>query len=532
MEERCEPNSLSRRRFLTAALGGAALLGAAPLLAACGGAGVAAAAPTGPPRRGGTLRVGVTGGGASDTLDPHIPVANPDIARVLNLYEPLLLRDHDYRLQMLVAESLTSSPDARTWTAVLREGVRFHDGRAVTPADVVATFKRITDPKDPKSGAASLTMLGQVVPTGERTVEFRLTEPNSGFDDLLGQYSLGIVPADFDVKRPIGTGPFRLKEFTAGLQSTFVRNEHYWRPGQPYLDELVLINFAEDDARINALLSSQVDAIDQVPVALIDVLRSDPRMRVLRSATGTWLPFTMRVDRPPFDDVRVRQALRLVVDRDQMINQVLSGQGRPGNDLYAPFDPAYDSQLPQRRQDIPAAKRLLAEAGHENLDIELVTAPIQAGAVEAAQVFQQQAKAAGVTVRIRKVDTTTFYGENYLSWDFAQDFWYTRNYLPQVANGSLPKSPYNETHWQDPQFTDLVTRASAAVDTAARTALLHQAQRIEYERGGLIVWGFVDQVDAHQVYVAGLVPDRTGISLSGYQFREAWLGTAPAATGK
>ncbi|MBN9742612.1 peptide ABC transporter substrate-binding protein [Amycolatopsis sp. A1MSW2902] len=525
MEARCKPTNVSRRRFLTTALAGAALAGAAPLLAACGST-VAAAVPSGPPKRGGTLRVGVTGGGASDTLDPHIPATNPDIARVLNLYEPLLLRDHDYRLQMLVAESLKPSPDARTWTAVLRSGIRFHDGRPVTPADVVATFRRITDPKDPKSGAAGLTMLGEVAATGDRTVEFRLTSPNSGFDDLLGQYSLGIVPADFDVKRPIGTGPFKADTFTAGLQSTFVRNEHYWRPGQPYLDRLSLINFADDDARINALLSSQVDAIDQVPVALVDVLRSDPRIQVLRSETGTWLPFTMRVDRPPFDDVRVRQALRLVVDREQMINQVLSGQGRVGNDLYAPFDPAYNRQLPQRKQNIAEAKRLLAEAGKPNLDIELVTAPIQAGAVEAAQVFQQQAKAAGVNVRIRKIDTTTFYGENYLSWDFAQDFWYTRNYLPQVASGALPKAPYNETHWNDPEFTDLVTRASATVDPKARTELLHRAQRIEYERGGLIVWGFVDQVDAYQSYVAGFVPDRTGISLSGYQFRQVWLGTA------
>nr|WP_245866038.1 ABC transporter substrate-binding protein [Prauserella marina] len=468
--------------------------------------------------------MGITGGGASDTLDPHIPATSPDIARVRNLYEPLLYRDHEYRIEMLVAESLTSSPDAKTWTATLRQGIKFHDGRPVTPDDVIATFRRIMDPDDPKSGAASLTMLGEVVAKGDRQVEFRLTEPSTVFDDYLAQYHLGIVPADFSVDRPIGTGPFRAKDFTAGLQSAFVRNEHYWRSGEPYLDELVLINFTEDDARINALLSSQVDAIDQVPVALVDVLRSDERLRVLSAQTGTWLPFTMRVDRPPFDDVRVRQALRLIVDREQMINQVLSGQGRIGNDLYSPFDPAYASELPQRTQDIAEARRLLTEAGHPNLDIELVTAPIQAGAVEAAQVFQQQAKAAGVTIRLRRLDTTTFFGENYLSWDFAQSFWYTRNYLPQVASGALPEAPYNETHWNDPEFLDLVKRADRTVDQQERDELLKQAQRIEYERGGNIIWGFMNQVDAFQVYVAGLVPDRTGLPLSGYSFREVWLG--------
>ncbi len=303
-----------------------------------------------------------------------------------------------------------------------------------------------------------------------------------------------------------------------------MRNEHYWRPGRPYLDELVLINFGEDDARINALLSSQVDAIDQVPMALVEVLRSDDRLRILSSETGTWLPFTMRVDRPPFDDVRVRQALRLVVDREQMVNQVLSGQGRVGNDLYAPFDPAYASHLPQRRQDLAKARSLLREAGHPQLEVELVTAPIQAGAVEAAQVFQQQAKAAGITVHLRRLDTTTFFGENYLNWDFAQSFWYTRNYLPQVASGALPDAPYNETHWDDAEFQDLVDRARRTLDEAERTELLHEAQRIEYERGGNIIWGFVNQVDAHQVYVAGLVPDRTGLPLSGYSFGDVWLG--------
>jgi peptide/nickel transport system substrate-binding protein len=513
-------HSLNRRGFLA---GTAALLAATPLLTSCGTT-PATAAPTGAPRRGGTLRVGITGGGSSDTLDPHVPTSSPDIARTLNLYEPLLFRDRDYRLEMLVAKSVTASPDAKTWTAVLRDGIKFHDGRPVTPADVVATFRRITDPKDPKNGAASLGMLAEVVPVGENAVEFRLAESSATFDDYLGQYPLGIVPADFDIHKPIGTGPFRASTFTPGLQSEFVRNEHYWRPGEPYLDKLVLIDFAADDARVNALLSSQVDAIDQVPLALVDVLGSDPRMRILTSETGTWLPFTMRVDRPPFDDVRVREAMRLIVDREQMITQVLSGQGRLGNDLYAPFDPDYAAELPQREQDIPKARKLLAAAGQENLTVELVTAPVQAGAVEAAQVFQQQAKAAGVTVELKKVDTTTFYGDDYLSWDFAQDFWYTRNYLPQVAQCALPDSPYNETHFDDPEFLDLVGRASSTMDAGVRTELLRQAQRIEYERGGYIIWGFANQVDAHQVYVAGLTPSRTGLPLSGYQFRQAWLG--------
>lgn len=513
--------ALSRRTIL-----GGTVLGLGALLSACGsGEASTIPKPSGPPVKGGRLRVGLAGGGASDTLDAHSPVNTPDIARVVNLYEALLYRDEDFALQPLLALSATADDSALVWTVKLRPGVRFHDGRPMTSKDVVATFARIMNPGDPKSGAAALAILEDVVPVNDLEVEFRLNTPTATFDDSLGQYALGIVPADYDPAHPIGTGPFTAKSFDAGRRSVFTRNNHYWRENEPHLDELVILNFSDDDALINALLSTQVDAIGQVPLALLEVIGADPRIDTLNSNTGAWMPFTMRVDKEPFDDVRVRQAFRLAVDRPQMIEQVLSGNGTLGNDLFAPFDPGNDKNLPQRTQDIPQARKLLAEAGYpDGLDIELVTAPIQAGAVEAAQVFAQQAAAAGIRVRIRRVDTTTFFGDDYLSWTFAQDFWYTRNFLPQVNNSMLNTSPYNETHMEDPEFLALAEKAATEIDEGTRNSLIAQAQEILYERGGYIIWGFPNQADAYQRYVAGLVPNKTGLSLSGYEFRRVWIG--------
>nr|WP_183513103.1 ABC transporter substrate-binding protein [Paeniglutamicibacter cryotolerans] len=498
------------------------------LLSACGSTAAAVlAAPTGTPARGGTLRVGLAGGGSADSLDPHSPVSTTDIARVVNLYESLLYRNEDFVLTPLLALSATPDAKALNWKVELRPGVKFHDGRPVTAQDVVATFARVTNPDDPKSGAAALSILEEVAIISDSVVEFRLNTPTATFDDSLGQYALGIVPADFDVSKPIGTGPFKASGFDPGRQSVFTRNEEYWRENEPHLDELVILNFSDDDALINALLSTQVDAIGQIPLALLEVISADPRIDILNSETGAWLPFTMRLDQKPFDDVRVRQAFRLAVDREQMIEQVLSGNGTIGNDLYAPFDPGFARNLPQRTQDIAQAKALLAEAGYpKGLDIELVTAPIQAGAVEAAQVFAQQAAAAGIRVKIRRVDTTTFFGDDYLSWTFAQDFWYTRNFLPQVNSSSLPTSPFNETHWDDPEFTALVKEAATTVDEAKRNALITRAQEIEYERGGYIIWGHPNQADAYQRYVAGLIPNKTGLALSGFEFRRAWIGVS------
>jgi peptide/nickel transport system substrate-binding protein len=507
-------------------LGGGLAIGVGALLTACAGTPAGQlSALTGPPQRGGLLRVGLGGGGAADTLDAHIPVSTTDIARVVNLYEALLYRDDNFDLKPLLALSAKPSADARTWTIRLRQDVVFHDGRKMTSHDVAATFARIVDPKDPKRGASSLTVLDEVAVLGDHLLEFRLNTPTATFDDSLAQYSMGIVPADYDPLHPVGTGPFQYKSFTAGRRSIFTRNDNYWRGNEPHLDELHILNFSDDSALINALLATQVDAIGQVPLALLQVLESDPRVNILDSETGMWLPFTMRVDRAPFDDVRVRQAFRLVVDREQMVKQVLSGHGTIGNDIYALYDPGYPENLPQRVQNIERAKELLAAAGYPHgLDVELVTAPIQAGIVEAAQVFAQQALAAGINVTIRRVDTTTFFGDNYLKWDFAQDFWYTRNFLPQVNNGSLPTSPYNETHWANPRFLELVKQAKSTIDPTKRNELITEAQTIEYNEGGYIIWGHPNQADAYQRYVGGLVPNATGLPLSGFEFRRVWIG--------
>jgi peptide/nickel transport system substrate-binding protein len=176
------------------------------------------------------------------------------------------------------------------------------------------------------------------------------------------------------------------------------------------------------------------------------------------------------------------------------------------NDIYGRFDPAYDNSLPQRHQDIAQAKSLLKQAGQSNLKVTLVTAPVYAGIPEEAQAFAQQASAAGVTVNVQKTDSGTFYGSNYLKWTFAQDFWGPRRYLSQVAQGSLPNSPFNETHWDDPQFKKLIAAARAELNEAKRTQLIHEAMKTEYDRGGYIIAFFPNYIAAASSKVGGIPP--------------------------
>jgi peptide/nickel transport system substrate-binding protein len=242
---------------------------------------------------------------------------------------------------------------------------------------------------------------------------------------------------------------------------------------------------------------------------------------VLVSDTGAWIPFTMRVDVKPFSDVRVRQAMRLIVDRQAMIDQTLSGYGSLGNDMYAPFDEAYADDLPQREQDIDQAKSLLKAAGQEGLQVELFTGDdISSVAPAAANLFVEQAKLAGVDVKVTK--KTPFYDDDYLSYPFAQDFWNTRNYIAQAVVGTFPPEQggtYNETHWDNQEHRDLINAAAREVDEAKRNDLLQQAQEIEYDEGGLIIWGFRQQVDAYGPNVQGLEPHRY-LPLDGYGFKK------------
>lgn len=512
--------ALSRRGFL-----GVGATAAVFALAGCGNnteQAFSGTAATGAPESGGILRVGLAGGGAADIVDAHIPVTTPDGGRVINLYDRLYEFDQNYEPVPALAVSAEPVDGGRAWVFKLRDDVTFHDGRPMTAADVVFSYDRVTDPDDPKSGASGLASLEKTVAVDDHTVRFELSEPDAAFIYSTAEYAVGIVPPDYDPANPIGTGPFTLGQFEPGQITVLKKNPNYWG-GAPILDEVHMMNFNDEDAMVNALLSSQVDAVGQLPMALVDVVGTDPRIFTEMSETGGWLPFTMRVDVEPFNDPRVREAFKLVVDREQMVEQVFSGHGNVGNDMYAPFDPG-TPELPQRTRDIEKAKQLLADAGYANgLDVELVTAPIQAGAVESAQVFAEQASEAGINVSLRRVDTTTFFGDGYLQYPFAQDFWLTRNFLPQTANGTLPGSPFNETHWADPEFIDLYNKARATLDDDERNELIGQLQEMLYEDGGYIVWGFFNQADAYQNYVGGTMTYRTGMPVSGFQFRHLWI---------
>jgi peptide/nickel transport system substrate-binding protein len=519
-------NHVSRRGFLSG-IAGASLAGVA--LSACGGSpssptGQTQGAAAGPPKRGGTLRLGVLGGTSSDALDGDNPIGYPDFARVAQLFDPLIQFDENARLQMVLAEEITHDATASNWTIRLRPGITFHDGKQLTADDVIFTLRRIIDPKSPLEGASGLSA---VDPKGLRaldklTVRVPMRQPYAILPETLAQPWNYIVPVGYTPAKPVGTGAFVYKSFTPGVRSTFTRNANYWQSGLPYPDEVVIIDFADSTSQMNALLGGSVDVIDQVDGTLARTLTSSGAQLAV-SQSGSWLPITMRTDTAPFNDVRVRQAMRLLVDRQQLVDVVLGGYGVVGNDIFGRWDSAFDSQLPQRRHDVSEAKSLLKAAGHPGLTVTFTSGPIANGAVNEATVFAQQAAAAGVTVKVSKVTTDVFFGKSYLSWPLAQDWWSYFPYLNQVSQSMLPASPYNEGHWDVAGYNALYSQAVKTVDTGKRAELIHEMQTMEYNSGPYIIPYFVDTLVGHSSTLNGIGPSKTGMPLNNYDLKRLWL---------
>jgi peptide/nickel transport system substrate-binding protein len=479
-------------------------------------------------RRGGTFRIAVSGG-STDFIDGQHIVAKSDIARLMTAFEGLAYFDEQYRIRLQLAEELEAET-AKRYLIRVRDGIEFHNGKTLTIDDVIYSIRRTKNPKLKLFGNAAFGAidLSRTRKLDRRTARIFLSRADVTLMEAFAQYFQGIVPVGYQPNavgkgplRFIGTGPFRVQSFTPGRESVHVRNENYWRSGQPYFDQVRIINFPDDAAKVNALLSGQIDAMSDVPFAQVPVVRGRNNLRVLVSPTGAWTPLCMRVDTAPYNDVRVRRALRLLINRPQVVRQGLSGFGRVGNDIYSPFDPAYaGDEFPQRRYDPDQARSLLRQAGQEDLSIELVTSPADTGMVEGATIFAQNAKAAGVNVTVRNVDGGTFYGDQYLKWPFSADYWGTRNYLQQVAAGVLRTAPFNETHWDKysgyRRFESLYRQALATVNARKRAQIIKEMQRMEYNDGGLIIWGFKNLTDAYSTRVGGFKVDRGTLNLNKY----------------
>ncbi|MGP7997141.1 MAG: ABC transporter substrate-binding protein [Streptosporangiaceae bacterium] len=520
------PEGLGRRQFLRGMAATGAVAGAAGLLGGCGGSSPGSsrqlAAASRKPRRGGDLKLGLTGGSSSDTIDPHKSLTYIDTSRLQSLYQPLVQLDAQAQIEYVLAESITAYHGSLAeWVIQLRPGITFSNGQDFTSADVLFTFQRVYGNDFTGKFGLGPIDLAATRALGPHTVLVKLTKPFASFAEQLAAfwYNLYIAPAGFDAAHPAGTGAFVYQSFTPGQRSVFTRNPDYWKSGLPYVDTLTIIDFSDNTSLQDALTTGVIDGAGALDGPQIAALATTSGIRTVVSHSGEIIPFTMRVDQAPFSDVNVRQALRLMVDRPQLIDSALDGYGVVANDLFSPYDPDFDHALVRPAQgDVPQAKFLLKKAGQENLTVSLTTSAVATGTVAMATVLAAQAKAAGVTVKLSNVPSGVFFGPNYLKWTFAQDYYNYYPYLAQVAESMLKGSPFNETHTNNADYTSLYNQANATADPALRKEIIYQMQQFDFAQGGYIIPAYIDVLDAYSDKITGYTAGKVGQPLSNFDF--------------
>ena len=526
---------LSRLDLLRRAAAAGVGLSASGFLAACGGDGeeggagtTTAPAGTTPTdvKRGGRLRVGHVGGGKAETFDPARGSTFIDASRYLNIYDLFVRADDKLELVPGLATEWEPNEDSTVWQFKLRPDVVWHDGSPFTAQDVIYTLQSWGDKKHIAHSAATQMRLNELSAPDDLTLEIPLKGPNARLPDSFTQQNNVIIKdGTTDFTSPIGTGPFRFESFTAGERSLAIRNEDYWEEGKPYVDEWEDISISDNAARLNALLSGEIDMMSQIEPTQARAHLDSGEIQIIRAPSPTAIQvFYMAVDIPPFDDPLVRQAFRLIPDRQGLIDRALLGFATPANDLPGRGLWNFAEDLPPREQDIEQARSLLAEAGQENLEVTLHTSEIVPGFVEAATLFKEMAREAGVTVQIKKEDPNAYFDTSklYTKLDFGQSFWTYSSLSLWYEQSLLSDAIWNETHWRDPSYDELIRQAQGATDEATAIDLWHQVQEVQYNEGGYIVWANLEILDAAANTVKGLVPS-AWFNLGGWNYRDVWL---------
>jgi peptide/nickel transport system substrate-binding protein len=512
---------MSRGAFLKGAAGVVGMgTAAGPLL----GAASARAASAGKPVRGGTLSVAYPGGGTSETLSPILGVTPIDESRIQSLFDPLVLVNPDFTTSPGLALDWIPNKTATAWDVKLRPGVTFHNGKTFGADDVIYSIRQMAKSTSAALPFVSNIRIGELKALNKTTVRIPLISPDASLIENFVYYNTWIVQnAETNFSRPVGTGPFKFQSFTPGQQSVFVKNPNYWQHGKPYVDTLKILSVTDPTARLNALLSHQIDAMALLPYAQAKAHQSIGDIDVLVAKAPQALVFYMATTKAPFNDNRVRMAMKLIADRKQLVTDAISGYGSIGNDLAGKGLPFYDNSLPQRTQDIAHAKSLLKAAGAQKLTVTMQISNLIPGFVESATLFQQQATAAGVTVKLQTVDASAYFNPSltYLKMLFAESQWPVQSLKFFYQQALASNAPYNETHWKSTSFNNLLTKAIGELNTAKAQSYWNQIQEIQYNQGGYLVWTNADYVDALSTKVKGLAPSAAGI-LGNHSFLNAW----------
>ncbi|WP_171181887.1 ABC transporter substrate-binding protein [Ruegeria sp. HKCCD8929] len=456
---------------------------------------------------GGVLTVAV--GTNLNNLDPAKAKLAEESIYGFMVFNGLTMIDSDLITKPDLAERWESSDDLKIWTFYLRKGVKFHHGRELNAEDVAATIERILVKETGSKARVDFLVVDEIQVLDKYRIQFKLNSPYADFPEILAHRRAGIVPSDrIDTltTAPIGTGPFKFKSYTPGDQLELVKNADYFE-GAPHLDGVTMRILPESSVRVAALESGEVDVLWRAPVEAADLLKENPNVVVESVPTSTWDAIIMNNNNPPFDNLKVRQAIHLTIDKEQLAKIVLFGKGTTTHTPIPPSHPFFNSSI-GFKTDIDKAKKLLAEAGYPNgFEIEMFVPGNKPTRVRLGVAAREMLKPLGIDVQIKRVTWDKFVSEAegkatfYTSGFSARSTPDTMLYPWYHSNGSWNNGLW---HYKDSRVDELLDLARETLSMDDRKKIYMDIQEIVVKDPPSIISYNLNHIDAYQKDIKGL----------------------------
>jgi len=509
---------LDRRSFLGRA-------GALGLTAAGAGTLLSSAVMAQGAIKGGTIKVGIDGGSSTDSLDPAL-TTNSTGTQVTRLWgEPLVEVAPDGSLELKLASGFEASSDAVTWTFQIRDGVTFSNGKTLTADDVLATLERHVG-EGSKSGALGILSGIKSMRAEGSAFIIELDGPNADLPYLLTDYHLMIQPngGKDDPSAMIGTGPYIIKSAELGVRFVAEKNPNYWNSDLGHASTIELSVINDDTARVAALQSGQVDMVNRIPPKVAALVARMRGVEVHSVPSAGHYVFIMHANTAPFDNNHLRLALKYGINRQEMVDKILFGNGSIGND--SPINASYPlfSAHEQRNYDPDKAAFHYKASGHDGSVLLRTSDNSFPGAPDASQLFQQSAAAAGISLEIKREPNDGYWSEVWNKKPFSTSYWSGRPTQDAMfSTAYLSTADWNDTRFFNEQFDQLLFAARAELDVAKRTSMYADMGSMIRDEGGLICPMFNNFIDATSDKLAGWEAGKGFGLMNNYAPMKMWV---------
>lgn len=487
--------------------------------------GRAGAALASTPNRGGHMRAAGWSTSTADTLDPAAASLSTDYVRCCAYYNRLTFLNEQSEVEMELAESIETD-DAQTWFVTLRSGVTFHDGKPLTAADVVYSMRRHLDPDVGSRSASIARQFSEISEDGDLRVKFVLQEPNADLPTILSLHHFMIIAdGTTDFRTANGTGAFRSEVFEPGVRSVGVRNENYFKSEGPHLDSFEFIGITDNDARVNALLSGDVQLAAAVRPRSLRVLEGQSGVDTVVTTAGNYTNLNIRLDLEPGANRDFVEGMKHLINRELIVNAVMRGYGEVANDQpVPPMNRYHNPNVEAPAFDPDLARHHFERAGMLGQRIPVIASEAAASSIEMATILQQAGADIGMNLDVQRVPSDGYWSNYWL-----REPVHFGNINPRPTPDILfsllyhSDAAWNESQFRNERFDSMLVEARGTLDDARRTEMYWEMQEIVSREAGTIIPAFISGIDAISSNVRGLRPNPLG-GMYGYAFAEyVWL---------